>query len=356
MKTNKSNLAFLIFILTLSFSSCETLIFDDEIPNTPESNFNYLWKEINTKYAFLYYKQVNWDSLQVVYQAKIYPDMSEDSLFHVLGNMMNELRDGHVNLMSPFNVSRYDITLLGPQNINTRIIKTNYLKSNYYSTGGFAHNFIRDGDIGYIRYASFSGSSITNYQLDFLYDRYKDCKGIIIDIRQNGGGYISNVFALLSLFSDDERHLYDTQIKSGPEANDFTLMESVYSDKPRENVYKGKVAVLTDRGSYSASSFFATCTYAYDDVILVGDTTGGGLGLPNGGQLPNGWTYRFSITRTIAVNGENYENGVPPNYTIILSDDADETGIDNVIEFAADQLIETNSASALISVPMAMTL
>lgn len=324
----------------MSLSSCEKLIFDEEIPNTPESNFNYLWNEINEKYAFLNYKQVNWDSLQVVYQAKIYPDMSEDSLFNVLGSMMNELHDGHVNLVSPFNVSRYDITLLGAQNINTRIIKTDYLKTNYYSTGGFAHNFIRDGEVAYIRYPSFSGSNITNYQLDFLYDKYKDCKGIIIDIRQNGGGYISNVFSLLSLFTDNERLLYETQIKSGPGTDDFTLMESVYSDSRNEKVYTGKLAILTDRGSYSASSFFATCTYAYDNVFLVGDTTGGGLGLPNGGQLPNGWTYRFSITRTIAVNGENYENGVPPDYTVILSNDSDETGIDNVIEFAADKLCE----------------
>ncbi len=340
MKTQKYYLITFFAILLIGFSSCEIGVFDVEVSNTPESNFEYLWNEVNEKYAFLDYKAVNWDSIQLVYQAKIYPDMSEDSLFAVLGSMLNELQDGHVNLMSPFNVSRYDITLLGPQNINTRIIKTHYLKSDYYATGGFAHNFIRDGEVGYIRYASFSGSSISNYQLDYLYNRYKDCKGIIIDIRQNGGGYVSNVFALLSLFSDDERHLYDTQIKSGAGPNDFTTLESVYADSPREDVFDGKVAVLTDRGSYSASSFFSTCTYAYDDVFLVGDTTGGGLGLPNGGQLPNGWTYRFSITRTIAVNGENYENGVPPNYTVILSEDADETGIDNVIEFAADKICE----------------
>ncbi|MDA3912126.1 MAG: S41 family peptidase [Bacteroidales bacterium] len=340
MKTKKYNPILLIIIIIISFPSCEKLVFDEEISNTPESNFNYLWDEINTKYAFLEYKNIDWDSVLMVYQPMIYPEMSNDSLFNVLASMMNSLRDGHVNLISPFNISRYDISLLGPKNIDSRLVKTKYLKSDYYSTGGFAHNFIRDSEIGYIRFASFNGSVISDYQLDFLYNRYKDCKGIIIDIRQNGGGYVSNVFELLSLFTDDERLLYQTQIKSGPGADDFTLMESVYSDKARENVFSGKVAVLTDRGSYSASSFFSTCTYAYEDVFLVGDTTGGGLGLPNGGQLPNGWTYRFSITRTIAVNGENYENGVPPNYTVILSEDADETGIDNVIEFAADKLTE----------------
>ena len=65
--------------------------------------------------------------------------------------------------------------------------------------------------------------------------------------------------------------------------------------------------------------------------------------LPNGGQLPNGWTYRFSITRTIAVDGKNYENGVKPDYYVILNPNAYNNGIDNVIEFAADKLLENNT-------------
>jgi hypothetical protein len=97
--------------------------------------------------------------------------------------MLNELRDGHVNLFSQFNISRYDITMLGPVNINTRIIKENYLGSDYYSTGPFAHNFIHNDSIGYIRYGSFSNSIITNYELDFLLERYKGTKGLIIDIQ-----------------------------------------------------------------------------------------------------------------------------------------------------------------------------
>lgn len=326
----------IVLATVLTFSACEKLAFEKEIDNTPVQNFHYLWNEVNEKYAFLEYKEIDWDSIYEVYRPQISNDISSDSLFSVLGRMLNELRDGHVNLFSPFNLSRYDITLLGPVNINTRIIKENYLKDNYYTTGSFVHNFIDNGNVGYIRYSSFSNSIISNYELDFLLERYKNTKGLIIDIRQNGGGYVDNVFKLLSLFCNDERLLYDTQIKSGLADDDFTNLESVYSNATEREVYDNKIIILTDRGSYSASSFFSVCTYAFEDVILVGDTTGGGLGLPNGGQLPNGWTYRFSITRTIAVDGNNYEDGVPPNHTVILSDDANQTGIDNVIEYAVD--------------------
>jgi C-terminal processing protease CtpA/Prc len=78
--------------------------------------------------------------------------------------------------------------------------------------------------------------------------------------------------------------------------------------------------MLIDRGTYSAGSFTALSTRAIPRITLVGDTTGGGLGLPNGGQLPNGWTYRFSITQTLDANLNNeYESGVPPDIRVITN-------------------------------------
>jgi len=98
--------------------------------------------------------------------------------------------------------------------------------------------------------------------------------------------------------------------------------------------YNKPIAVLIDRGSYSATSMFSLATLALDNLFLVGDTTGGGLGMPNGGQLPNGWTYRFSITRTLTPDGLNYENGIPPDYYAILDSSDMQQGYDTVIETA----------------------
>ena len=100
--------------------------------------------------------------------------------------------------------------------------------------------------------------------------------------------------------------------------------------------YDKPVAVLIDRGSFSATSYFAICTQAFDNIRLFGDYTGGGLGMPNGGMLPNGWKYRFSVTRSIALDGGNYENGVPPTVRVLLDPAATAQGIDNIVETAAD--------------------
>ena len=108
------------------------------------------------------------------------------------------------------------------------------------------------------------------------------------------------------------------------------------------------VLVLVDRGCFSATSTFAIATQAYDNIRLMGDTTGGGLGLPTMGTLPNGWLYRFSITRTLALDGKNYENGVPPD--ILLPFDrrkAQTEGRDNIIDSACAIILSLdNSRSA----------
>jgi C-terminal processing protease CtpA/Prc len=289
-------------------------------------------------------KGVDWDSVRKVYRLKVYDDMDDDSLFRVCAAMLNTLQDGHTNLISNFDVSRNDSVyyrMIMNKNIEAQVVTMNYLTLNYHSTGAFAHNAIRDGHVAYVRYSSFT-DAITEDALKYIVDRYKDCDGMILDMRQNGGGSIDNICMMLSIFDNYKQPLYQTQIKSGKEHNAFTELETVYATDTciLETPYAKPVAVLIDRGSYSATSFFAVCTMGYPNIRLFGDYTGGGLGLPNGGGLPNGWTYRFSITRTIALDGGNYENGVPPTERVILDPDCTAQGIDNVIEKAADWIMQ----------------
>ena len=130
-----------------------------------------------------------------------------------------------------------------------------------------------------------------------------------------------------------------SRLKSGPGKNEFTPAEPVYV-KPHDGTrYLKKVIVLVDRGSYSASSFTSLATKAIPNMILMGDTTGGGLGLPNGGELPNGWNYRFSITQALTLDkDESYENGVPPDIVSLF--DWNDLTKDEVIEQALTELLD----------------
>ena len=334
-----------IFIFgLLVFTSCERAFMEQDEPNNPVNVFDYLWNQVDQNYTFFDVKGIDWDSVREVYRPKVNNDMTNDSLFRVCAAVLNTLRDGHTNLASGFDVSHNDSVyykMYAEKNINTEVVLLNYLTVNHHTTGSFTHNAIRDGKVAYLRYSSFS-NSVNGSVLKYLVNYYKSCDGMILDLRQNGGGSMSNVSNLLSIFDNHKQLLYQTQVKSGPGHDAFKDAETVYaadSSLLGKNPYTKPVAVLVDRGSYSATSFFAICTKAFDNVKLFGDYTGGGLGIPNGGMLPNGWVYRFSVTRTLANDGQNYENGVPPDVHVILDPTCTAQGIDNVIETAADWIL-----------------
>ena len=331
-------------LLAFCFASCERAFMAADESTDPVNVFDYLWNKVDQQYAFFDVKGVDWDSVREVYLPMVSDDMGKDSLFRVCAAMLNTLQDGHTNLISSFDVSRNDSVyyrMIVHKNIDPDVVTMNYLTLNHHTTGAFSHNAIRNGRVAYIRYSSFE-NAINESALKSIANRYKDCDGMILDLRQNSGGSIDNIRMLLSIFDNHKQPLYSTQIKSGPGHNDFSELTTVCATDTciLETPYTKPVAVLIDRGSYSATSFFAICTMAYDNIRLFGDYSGGGLGLPNGGVLPNGWTYRFSITRTLALDGQNYENGVPPTERVILDPVCTTQGIDNVIEAAADWIMQ----------------
>lgn len=326
----------LFILLGFAFSCNDLLMEPDLASSSPQENFEYLWSEVDQKYSFFELKDVDWDEVYTRYDARITEDMSRVELFEVLGEMLKELKDDHVNLISRFNIAFFGIQNDGPDNFDFRIVTDNYLPRDYYISGPFVHDFIADGRVGYVRFGSFTGG-VNDFNLNFVLGRYANTEGLILDMRENGGGVVNDVYDLLSHFVDEETEIFQSRIKNGPGFNDFSESETA-TVLPSEGFnYTGKTIVLVDRGTYSAGSFTALATKEIPNMVLMGDTTGGGLGLPNGGQLPNGWTYRFSVTQTLDLEGNNFENGVPPDIYAIL--DKTDTSRDEVIERAIEELL-----------------
>ncbi len=308
-----------LLIIGFFLTSCEKVFFEKDLSSTsPKENFEYLWNECNEKYSYFELKGINWQAIKSQYSSKIYEGMSDDSLFSVLGGMLIELKDDHTNLFSNFNVSVFGVRYLGKDNYDGRVLKENYLSDNVYRTGPFLHDFIDNGQIGYIRFNEFTGT-VDSVNLNFILQRYRNTKGLVLDLRENGGGAVTDIFQILSRFVETKTLVNYSRIKTGKGHNDFSAPQPVYVEPFKGIRYNKKVAVLTDRGTYSAGSFTSLATKALPKMVLIGDTTGGGLGLPNGGQLPNGWTYRFSITQALSLDkNPEFEKGVPPDISVLF--------------------------------------
>lgn len=328
-------------ILAALAPSCEKAF----MPPSPSANathvFNCLWQDVDERYSMFDVKGVDWQQVYDSLRPQVRDGMDADSLFQICAAMLNTLCDGHVNLYGSWDVSRSDSVhrrFYTEEGIDIRVVVLNYMGINYHTTGGIAHNALHNGKVMYLRYGSFS-NAISERQLRHIIASYPQAQGMILDLRGNGGGSISNIINLLSVMPSHGQEIYRSQIKAGPAHDDFSPLEPSFAPVNNGEVFDKPVYVLTDRGCFSATSTFAIATQAFDNLHLMGDTTGGGLGLPGMGALPNGWRYRLSVTRTLALDGSNYENGVPPDILLKFDRQGALLGRDNIIDSACSLII-----------------
>ena len=122
----KRYLIYICISLGFLFTGCEK---SDEYVASPQENFEALWKILDENYCFFEYKDIDWNEIHDRYKTQISDTMNQYVLFDVLGDMLNELKDGHTNLISTFNMSRYwDWYLDYPDNFDSDI-QENYLLS-----------------------------------------------------------------------------------------------------------------------------------------------------------------------------------------------------------------------------------
>jgi hypothetical protein len=328
----------LVLVLTFTLSSCEKLLISGDPVNTPQNNFEVFWNTINEKYPFFELKKVNWDSVKKVWQPRVVDTTNDVQLFRVMDSMLYTLKDGHVNLFGAFNFSRnWEWYLNYPDNFNENLLERNYLQGQQWYTGALVNRYLDSNRIGYVRYESFS-NTISDFAIDVVMSRFQNTKGLIIDVRNNGGGASNNVDKFVSRLIDKKTLVWKEAQKNGPAKNDLTPFIDYYIEPEGTRKYLKPIILLTNRRCYSATTLFATAMRNLPNVRILGDATGGGGGTPTSSQLPNGWVIRYSGTVTLAPDGLNIENGIPPTIRQDISKADEAAGKDSILERALQLL------------------
>ena len=321
-----------LFILApILLTSCYR---EDKWDNTPYGNFEALWQILDEGYCYFEYKEIQWDEIYEEYSQKITPNMTQEELFEVLGDLTRELKDGHVNLSSTFNLARYwEWYEDYPRNFSEEIVE-NYLgtRQDYKIAGGLKYRILED-NVGYIYYSSFM-SPISEGNISQALNHLALCKGLIIDIRNNGGGNITNSTKLAARFTNEEITTGYIMHKRGKGHTDFSEPYPIKISPSKNIRWQKQVVLLTNRHTYSAANDFTNNMRYMPNVTILGDRTGGGGGLAFTSELPNGWSVRFSASPHLDASRKHIEFGIDPDIHMDLTTDDMIQGIDTMIEAA----------------------
>lgn len=323
----------IILVLLVPLVSC---VDTEEQDDTPTGNFEALWKTMDEHYCFFDYKQqeygLDWQAVYGKYRMRISDHMTTTQLFEVLCDMLGELRDGHVNLSSAKDYGRYwKWQEAYPQNFSDTLYR-HYMKTDYQIASALSYRVLDDG-IGYVRCPTFE-STIGEGNLDEILSYLIFCKGIIIDIRNNGGGDLTMAERLAGRFVHEKTLVGYMCHKTGPGHSEFSPLQEIWLEPSKNVRWHKPVCVLTNRSVYSAANYFAFIMRALPGVRLVGDHTGGGSGMPMSNSLPNGWKVRYSACPMFDSNKQHTEFGIDPDIMVNMSEASKAENKDDIIEEA----------------------
>lgn len=158
------------------------------------------------------------------------------------------------------------------------------------------HGIGPDG-IGYIRLTTFSSESASAVK-DALREMLKDpaLKGLVIDLRGNGGGYLESAVQIAGYFVDKGTEIVRTR---GREASE----EKIFKTTQNPLAPKLPLAILTDGSTASASEILSGSLQDLDRAVIVGSRSFGKGLVQNTVNLPYGDVLKLTRGRYYIPSG-----------------------------------------------------
>ncbi len=172
---------------------------------------------------------------------------------------------------------------------------------------------IIDNNIAYIEVSQFRGDTVREFDNSINDIIIKEPKGMIIDLRNNPGGYVSTLNSMASRFLD---------------RGDVIFIEDFGDEKKEYKATGGKkftgipIVILINEGSASASEIFAGALQEKGIAKLLGKTTFGKGLVQEVEELRDGSAIKVTIAKWLTPNGVDInKSGIDPDIEVELSFD-----------------------------------
>lgn len=334
------------FIL-ISFASCEKLLMPKKPSDHNGAIFNEVWTALDKGYVHFNKVPISWDSVKKIYEPVFADSINTQQVYDSMVSMLNTmLQDVNVSLNSGFATSYYSDRWKYPANFNKSLLEQKYWPG-YEQTGGLLYKVF--DSVGYIYYHSFN-DVVSDEQIQVVIRRLKGNgakRGVILDIRDNAGGDPANMkvfFDHMGLDSnigyDYTTFLYEIAYKKGPGHEDFENYKGAYTEKNSNLKFPGRIVVLTNRGVSGTANVFTSAAKSFNNVKVMGDTTGGGGAMTSSFELSNGWILTYPSARMRDGVGTGLENPIPPDFYVPMKKADEDAGVDSIFEAARLLLVK----------------
>ncbi|MEU0175954.1 S41 family peptidase [Streptomyces massasporeus] len=311
-------------------------------PKDPRTAFDVFWHSFAENYPFFAAKGVGWQDMRDRYRPKVHQDTTRKELFGIFSDMVRPLYDAHVAVRDGNQVFAQVRPGTQPpgEALDTKVkkfITERDLKNAPYRQD-FAGGRITYADLagraagqGYLRISGFGGYApdgapypVHLAELDKALDtiltteRTQRLKGLIIDLRINGGGSDALGIHIAERLTDTPYVAYAKRARNHPTDPDrHTRPEPIRVVPASGPRYTGPIAVLTSGTTVSAGETF---TQALIDrpggTVRVGQPTQGVFSDVMQRNLPNGMTAILPNEEFLNRSGRTYDGtGIPPHLT-----------------------------------------
>ncbi|MBT3181841.1 MAG: hypothetical protein HN337_04945 [Deltaproteobacteria bacterium] len=237
---------------------------------------------------------------------------------------------------------------------------------------------ILPGNIGYLRVSAMYAPVDEKYipYIRSQMEKLLNTDGLIIDVRNNGGGWGEVGDAIISYLIDEPKIRYKASPRMSPQLlyarpHFYSAFEADFENDPlfakwkdfiiepapKELRYKGEVITLINSKCFSACDTFADSIASNKLSKMMGTPTGGGTGYPMYIEMPSGMSVaRFSTTRGYSNFGRLLEGtGTIPDIYARLTNDDIRNRRDSVLMSAYEMLLGDNQLTKSHSLKNAVT-
>ena len=182
-------------------------------------------------------------------------------------------------------------------------IEIETVKSNYFD--------VESKRIGYLDVDVISSNTYKQFNKNLKRLENKNIDSLIIDLRDNPGGHLSQTKEILSMFFNKKTVLY--QLK------DKDTKKKIYSSSNETRSYP--IVILVNDGSASASEIITSCFMEnYNNIKVVGTTTYGKGTVQQSHQLSTGTSIKYTVQEWLTSNGKSInEKGIKPDEELLMN-------------------------------------